>query len=115
MNGLIQKLLRKKGVQNLEELDTKKLPDGTPSEKEVFEQWQAVLNKESLSTQDIKTFCEQQIRIIEAKWKDYDKENSKKAELIPFFIVYKTLLEAIDSPKSAREALEKYLNQLLQS
>ena len=47
------------------------------------------------------------------KWKDLDTLNAKKAELIPYHVVYKTLLAAIESPKSAREALEIQLNQLL--
>jgi hypothetical protein len=41
-------------------------------------------------------------------------ENAKKAELIPFHTCYKLLLSAISSPKSAREAVEQQLNQLLQ-
>jgi len=72
------------------------------------------ISKEELTLEDVKQFCATQTDIIEGKWKDYGLENVKKAELIPYHTVYKTLLEAIDSPKSAREQLEKHLNQLLQ-
>ena len=105
MHGLIARLLNKRGIKALEELDKE--------EKTTYGEWQRVLDKDELETEDIKKFCEQQIHVIETKWKDYEKENAKKAELIPYHTVYKTLLEAIDSPRSAREALEIYLNQLL--
>lgn len=60
---------------------------------------------------DIEEFCETQIDLIENKWKDYEYE--KKADLIPYHNVYKTLLAAINAPKVAREQLEKYLIGLI--
>ena len=103
MHNLIEKLLNKRGIKNIEELDK--------DEKETFEGWQSILSKEELTIGDVKQFCQSQVDVIENKWKDYNTENEKKAELIPYHTVYKTLLLAIDSPRSARENLE---NQLLQ-
>ena len=105
MHGLIEKLLNRRGIKNPEELDKE--------EKQTFESWQLVLNKDELTTKDIVTFCRGQISVIENKWKDLETLNVKKAELIPYHVVYKTLLAAIESPRSAREALETHLNQLL--
>lgn len=105
MHGLIEKLLHKRGIRTPDQLDQE--------EKQTFENWQLVLNKDELTTSDITAFCRSQISVIENKWKDFDTTNEKKAELIPYHVVYKTLLAAIESPKSAKGALEIHLNQLL--
>lgn len=105
MNSLIGKLLQKRGIKDPTKLDEE--------EKKTFEQWQLILNKEELTTKDITAFIRTQIGIIENKWKDLDISTEKKAELIPYHVVYKTLLAAIESPVYAREALEIQLNQLL--
>lgn len=97
--------MRKRGIKNLEELQ--------PEEKQTFESWQLVLNKDELTTKDICAFIRTQIGVIEGKWKDLDIPTAKKADLIPYHVVYNTLLAAIDSPKHARDALEIQLNQLL--
>lgn len=105
MHSLIEKLLNKRGIQHPDQLDKE--------EKQTFENWQSVLNKSELSTSDIASFCRSQVSVIENKWKDLETPTAKKGELIPYHVVYKTLLAAIESPKSAREALEMQLNQLL--
>jgi hypothetical protein len=105
MHGLIEKLLNKRGIKNPDQLD--------PEEKQTFENWQLVLNKSELTTADIVTFCRSQVSVIESKWKDLDVPQAKKAELIPYHTVYKMMLAAIESPLSARNALEMQLNQLL--
>ena len=104
MYEILQRLLTKRGIK-AEDLDGE--------EKKTFEGWQAVLSKEELTTEDIKNFCSQQLTVIETKWADYSVEQSKKAELIPYHHVYKTLLNVVDSPKKVREALEQNLLQLL--
>lgn len=106
MHGLLTKLLRKRGIESIEELDAE--------EVKTFQEWQAVLSKEELTIKDIKDFCQTQVDMIENKWTDLNLEQTKKAELIPYHTVYKTLLRAIDSPKAIREALEKNLIQLIQ-
>ncbi len=106
MHSLLTRLLNKRGIKDPNILDEE--------EKRTFEQWNLVLNKEQLDIEDVKKFCQGQLSIIESKWADYEKDNVKKAELIPYFTVYKTLLSAINAPKSAREALENQLNQLIQ-
>lgn len=105
LHSLIQKLLHKRGINSYDELDVE--------EKQTFDTWQAVLSKEQLTTEDIKQFCQSQVSVIEGKWKDLSLENAKKAELIPYHSVYKSLLTAIDAPKAAREAIEQQLLQLV--
>ena len=106
MHQILEKLLGKRGIKSLDELNKE--------EQETFEKWQAVLSKEELTTSDIKTFCQVQINMIEAKWSDLNVDKDKKAEWIPYHTVYKLLLTAIDSPRMAREAVEKNLIQLIQ-
>jgi len=106
MNSLIERLLKKRGIKNPTELKAE--------EKQTFDNWQYILNKEQLTTDDVVAFIKTQIGIIESKWKDLDVPTSKKADLIPYHVVYKTLLAAIESPNNAKKALEIQLNQLLE-
>ena len=113
MHPLIEKLLFRKGIADLKDLDDTPMPDGSPTEKQKFEEWNATLSKEELTVDDIKDFCRAQIAMIDGKWADLNTTNEKKAELIPYHTVYRLFLLAIDSPRSARENLEKQLNQLI--
>lgn len=104
MKDILYRLLNKRGLK-VEELDN--------DEKAQFETWNAILSKEELTLEDVKQFCLTQCEIIKGKWSNYDLENAKKAEFIPYFTVYSTLLQVIQSPKVARENLEKHLLQLI--
>lgn len=112
MNKFIAKLFEKRGIKGFDELDDSKLPDGSLSEKATFQQWEKTLSKQELTLEDVKTFCNAQVQIIENKWKDFGVANERKAELIPYHTVYKTLLLAIESPKVERALLEQQLEQL---
>jgi hypothetical protein len=105
MHSLLDKLFTKRGIKDANDLK--------PEEKVIFDNWRLILDKEELTIADVKEFCKTQVELIENKWHDYNLEQSKKAELIPYHTIYKTLLLAIDSPKSAREALEKQLTEFL--
>lgn len=104
MNSLLEKLFRKRGIKDATELD--------PEERKDFDNWNAILSKEELTLEDVKMFCQTQCEIIEQKWRDYNLEEKKKSELLPYHTIYKTLLVAIDSPQIARSALEKQLTEL---
>ena len=106
MKGILSKLLAKRKIKDVSELSVE--------EKATFETWDKVLSKEELTLDDLKEFCKQQVGVIEGKWQNLDILQNKKAEMIPYHTVYRTILAAIDSPRQAREALEKHLNQLLQ-
>lgn len=103
--NILNKLLEKRGIKDSNELDKE--------EKQQFETWRQILSKEELTTKDIKEFCQTQCEIIEMKWKDFDTPQVKKSEWIAAYTIYKTLLQAIDSPQKGREQLEQYLNELI--
>lgn len=105
MHKLLYKLLAKRGIKELSELSSE--------EKKDFDTWQAILSKEELNLEDIKQFCQTQCEIIKQKWSDYNISEDKKAELIPYFTVYSTLLVAIDSPQIARKSLELQLIEMI--
>jgi len=106
MHQLLYKLFEKRGIKDSTELDSE--------EKSQFDTWDKILSKEQLSIEDIKNFCQSQIEVITGKWQDLSVEQAKKSEMIPYFVVYRTLLAAIDSPQESRRALEIQLNQLTQ-
>ena len=112
--SILDLFLKKKGVGSPEELDNEPNTDGSPTEREVFDKWRATLGKDELTTADIKNFCGMQKEIIEAKWRDLNLDQSRKAEMIPYHTVYSILIQAINAPKAEREQLENQLNQLLQ-
>ena len=105
MHGLLAKLLKKRGIDNLNDLDKE--------EKQTWDEWEKILSKEELTIEDIKQFCNSQLGVIKGKWSNLDTDTDKKKDLIPYFVVYSTLLQAIDSPRSVRESLEQQLNQLI--
>ena len=90
MHSLINKLFAKRGIKSANEL--------SPEEKADFDNWERILSKEELTTNDIKDFCLSQVDMIESKWRDLTIENERKQELIPYHTVYKALLKVIDSP-----------------
>lgn len=105
MKGLLAKLLQKKGIESQDEL--------SKEERTIFDNYDRILSKETLTVEDIKKFIDTQITVIENKWKDLDTSSVKKAELIPYHTCYKVLLQAINAPLAEKEALEQYLNQQL--
>lgn len=101
MIDLLQRLLKKRGVESIDKL--------SDEEKETFSEWQRVLSRKELTMMDLKEFILQRIFDIEHRWRDPNTSNEKKAELIPYHTVYKTLLQAIDAPEIERMALEQTL------
>lgn len=97
--NILSKIFEKRGIKDISELDT--------DEREVFERYKAILSKPDLSLTDIEQFLETQIKVIEAKWKDYETQN--KAGLIPYHTIYRALADIIKSPQAEREQLEQYL------
>ena len=100
--NILSKIFEKRGIKDVSELDTE--------EREDFERYQTILAKPDLSLADVEQFLETQIKIIEAKWKDYSTKD--KADLIPYHTIYRALADMIKSPQVEREQLEKYLIQL---
>ena len=83
-------------------------------ERAVFDNYKKVLDGgDELTAKQIKEFCQQQIQLIEAKWRKFDTREFDKGLLIPYHTVYKVIIQAIEAPAVERENLEKYLNQLI--
>lgn len=101
MNNILTKLLQRKGIGGVDQLSTE--------EKNTFVNWNRVLSKEKLSIDDFREFITSRIGEIENRWQDKNTDNAKKAELIPYHTVYKTMLNAINAPQVEREALERTL------
>src|SRR3990167_11486211 len=100
MHQLLHQLLRKRNVE-VDNLET--------SEKTTFDSWNKILSSSEVSVEKIKEFCENQIRLIEGKWRNLDNTADKNDRLITQHSVYKALLQAMDAPTKERENLEKYL------
>ena len=105
MHPLIHKVFKKRNIKDPVDL--------SPEEKSTFDQWQVILSRKELTIEEIKEYCESQVSAIENKWSDYEYPEEKKAKLLPYYSVYKTLTKVIGAPQTAREALEKHLNQLI--
>lgn len=112
--GLLELFLKKKGLLSATELDDTENSDGSPTEKETFDNWKKILSKEKLTLEDLEIFLKGQIGIIEQRWKDMSLSNEKKAELIPYHTVYKTLEQTISAPMAEREQLEAQLTKLIE-
>ena len=100
--SILKDIFKKRGIKDITELDKE--------ERETFEKYETILSKPDLTLEDVKHFVESQIGIIEAKWKNYDRQN--KADLIPYHTVYRALLDVINSNQVERVQLEKYLKNL---
>ena len=100
--GILQDIFKKRGIKDITELDKE--------EQETFGKYEAILSKPDLTLEDVKKFVENQIGIIETKWKDYDRKN--KEDLIPYHTVYRALLDVINSNQVERVQLETYLKNL---
>ena len=106
MHSLLSKLLIKRGIENEKDL--------SKEEKEWFSEKERILSlKDEVSSEDIKKFCETQVKVIEDQWKNLDNTVTKNERLILVHTVYSTLLKAISASKVERELLEDYLTQLI--
>lgn len=103
--SIIDSIFKKRGIAGAHEL--------SQEEQVTFEQWRVILAKDELTTADVKELCKIQCSMIESKWADMNLDNAKKSELIPYHTVYRLIAQAIESPKLAKEALEKQLEALL--
>lgn len=112
MDKLLTQFLEKAGVQTPEDLDNQPMPDGSPTERETFESYRRGLEVKEVTVDNIKNFCRGQLSVIENKWADLEIDSNKKAELIPYYTVYKGMIAIIESPIKNRESLVNNLKQL---
>lgn len=105
MHPLLEKLLRKRKIEKIEEL--------SDDEKGFFDKYSAILSKDGATIEDIGLFCRLQLKNIEEKWKDLDNPSQKNERLIILHTVYSALITCLEAPKAEREGAEKYLQTLL--
>ncbi len=102
---ILSRLFAKRGIKDVNDLD--------PEERETYKRYEIVLSKRELTIADIRVFLQNQVNVIESKWSDFETPNAKKAELIPYHTVYRTILQALDAPEIERQNLERYLVEVL--
>lgn len=105
MHPLIVKLLQKRKIKDIREL--------SEEERTTFDKWEQVLSEGEITIEKIKEFCQQQIKLIENQYTNPDNSNKKDNYLKACLSVYQALLRIIEGKRSVRQALEKYLNQLI--
>lgn len=102
--SLLDRWLTKKGIEKVEDL--------TKEEKVVYDNYKRILVGENLSIDDIKTFCQAQIRLIEAKCDGIVPLSTMQQACLH---VYFNILKIIDIKEAERTQLEDYLNSLINS
>ena len=106
MHILLSKLLARRGIKDIEELDK--------DEKAWFDDKQRILGQpDEITIEDFKKFCKTQIGVIEDQWKNLDNSSQKNERLITLHTVYSSILKVATANKMERELLEDHLNQLL--
>jgi hypothetical protein len=104
MHTLLQKLLEKRGI------DIKELQ---PEEKKTYDNWNSVLQGETVTVEKIADFCKRQLGAIEEKWDNLDNTSLKNERLMYQHTMYSKLLRLITAEERERLQLEKYLNDLI--
>lgn len=105
MHQLLQKLLAKRGVESVNDLQGE--------EKEVYQRWRSILSGEKVTVEKIEEFCKSQIGVIEARFRKFDTPWETTDRLVVAHTVYKTLLEMIAAPEKERANLEEFLTKQL--
>jgi len=105
MHKLLVDIFTKRKIENIKDL--------SQEEQDTYDKWNRILSDGDVTVLKINTFCKHQVALIEKKWASINNDQSQKGNLIPIHTVYKTISKMIESPRSERESLEKYLNQLL--
>lgn len=84
-------------------------------EKETFDRWDFILSSEGdFTVEKLEEFCGKQIEIIEEQFTNPDNSDKKDIYLKACLAVYSALRKMIHTPQAERQALEKYLLQLIQ-
>ena len=105
MHLILQRILKKKGIEKIIDLE--------PEEKATYDEWDRILSEGDITVEKILGFCENQINLIQMKWRDLDNSEKKNERLIALHTAYSMMKEMITGSKAERENLERHLNELL--
>ena len=106
MHPLISKILHKRGIKEITELNEE--------EKATFDKWQKILTTEEITMETLTEFITEQKARIDSKLSDIEYPKEKKLDLLPYLSIYKALLGLIKAPRSAKEIVIKDIKQLLE-
>ncbi len=81
-------------------------------ERKVYDRYRAVLTGEPVTLDSLKSFMRSQVSLIESKFGEAETKHDVYYKAC--IHVYLTLIKAIEAPLAEREALEKYLIQLIE-
>jgi len=104
MNKLLSDWLLKLGVKPTELQG---------EERDTFDSWKAILDGEELTVEKIEEFLEVQKGEIEKRFENLDNTPRKNEKLILMHVMYSKMLKMLRSGEQERAALEKHLEQLL--
>ena len=84
-------------------------------EKTTLEQWKATFAQadKEVSVADILSFCDTNIKQIEASFRDFNTPPEKRERQVIAHSVYTAIRDLINRPREERERFEKYLSTLL--
>ena len=102
----VTRLLEKMGIKD-------PATELSSEEKATLDNWRKILSEGEITVPAIKNFCDYHLSVIEGAFRDISKTDAEKARLTLLHSVYSGIRDLIQSPKSEREALEKYLTSLL--
>lgn len=105
MHPLIEKYIKSRGIED----------DLTAEEKALVDKWQAILVNKEISIEDIHTFCEAQLALIESQFGSMENSSQKNDRLVLLHSVYKRLLGLLTSKQKEREQLEAHITTMLLS
>jgi len=105
MHNLLSKLFQKKGINDITELSSE--------EREDFDRWQKILVEEEITVNSITEFCKYQTSKIEQQFGDVNNNAQKIEKLVLLHSVYKGISNLTEGSKSQKEALIKYLTNLI--
>jgi len=104
MHKILSDLLKKRGI---------KLEDLSNDERRDYDHWNSVMTSGDTTINDVKKLCRTQIRMIEGRWADLNKNEHQNERLVVMHTVYKTILKMTKSRDSERKSMEAYLVSLL--
>jgi len=107
MHTAIETLLRKRGIESVNDL--------SPEEKQQYDQWQKVLVNEPITIPRFVEFLNVQKSIVENSLTNLNNSTLVNDRLIVQLNIYSKLLKFLDSDKTEREALIKYLTTLTET
>lgn len=106
MHQLLERLLKKRKIESIVELDKDEVRD--------FDRWQRILIAKEIDLENLKDFIKEQKGKAEQEIANPDNTKERDMFLKASLNIYRSLLELIESPRAEKETLEKFLNQLLE-